>query len=594
MAVFQFAIISSLHFAGLCGIAEGLAALRGNGGFVAAMGHMNADELRATVMAEVMGALGNGNRVIEKRLQNIETVLSPMFAALPKNEYGNLDHATARYALHRLFEQRHAMYIKGLEPGGEGFSSGDASASTQVLEDRVPAFVQSLFEERLKGKGLGLHELSVLGATLEHLIHDEAVERLQVAYSAHNLSVDERIHEQTFGQVVDTYMMFFIMGSNSSDLTEKKVSIMQASIAEAYPGWHDTQKFVEQVRSGVLASKSAEPDFAAGNLSFRAASEVVEEIGERYGRWQNAECKDLKSALLKLEDGTSGRVLLKDFYNQALSEGAWQFTESLEYLRELGALDETDPRGSSVVIPNYVNSRSNCLASSSIYSVCCQNECESLLGHLEQEVAAPEAAPEQIAGLIAKLPSATVSAPRELPAELVSRLKEVADQHGGVVPLHGRLFAQWLHHAYPRECPFPHQAGSTNPMTASEWMAERGVDPIASVAAMESHCKADEAPQTEPIQQQTQQQEEKKPPPAAALPWTLKEELVVPKEKKTEKQDSFFSTSSILRTIFFSLAAVSVCSSMKGSVASGLAALSGSSKSWEQPLLPYSSKHHYC
>ena len=30
-----------------------------------------------------------------------------------------------------------------------------------------------------------------------------------------------------------------------------------------------------------------------------------------------------------------------------------------------------------------VNSQSNCVASSSIYSVCCINECEALLGHVE-------------------------------------------------------------------------------------------------------------------------------------------------------------------------------------------------------------------
>merc|ERR1719410_2113414 len=30
-------------------------------------------------------------------------------------------------------------------------------------------------------------------------------------------------------------------------------------------------------------------------------------------------------------------------------------------------------------------------------------------------------------------------------------------------PQHGRLFAQWLHHVYPLECPYPHEAGTTNP-----------------------------------------------------------------------------------------------------------------------------------
>merc|ERR1712107_499075 len=54
------------------------------------------------------------------------------------------------------------------------------------------------------------------------------------------------------------------------------------------------------------------------------------------------------------------------------------------------------------------------------------------------------------------------------------RLREIAKAHGGVVPLHGRLFAQWMHHAFPRECPFPHVSGTKNPQTPSEWIDETG------------------------------------------------------------------------------------------------------------------------
>merc|ERR1719210_43724 len=57
--------------------------------------------------------------------------------------------------------------------------------------------------------------------------------------------------------------------------------------------------------------------------------------------------------------------------------------------------------------------------------------------------------------------SDTVHAPRNLSSALLARLDEIAEHHAGQVALHGRLFAQWMHHAYPRECPFPHIAGST-------------------------------------------------------------------------------------------------------------------------------------
>merc|ERR1719456_1749472 len=45
--------------------------------------------------------------------------------------------------------------------------------------------------------------------------------------------------------------------------------------------------------------------------------------------------------------------------------------------------------------------------------------------------------------------------PQNLTAQMVSKLFLVAAQHGGQVPLHGRLFSQWLHYAFPYECPYP-------------------------------------------------------------------------------------------------------------------------------------------
>merc|ERR1719343_412144 len=76
--------------------------------------------------------------------------------------------------------------------------------------------------------------------------------------------------------------------------------------------------------------------------------------------------------------------------------------------------------------------------------------------------------------LVSQLKSASVEGHWQLPETLVGRLNEIANYHGGEVPLHGRLFAQWMHHAYPRECPFPHESGSVSPQTAEEWTRETG------------------------------------------------------------------------------------------------------------------------
>merc|ERR550514_1530161 len=82
------------------------------------------------------------------------------------------------------------------------------------------------------------------------------------------------------------------------------------------------------------------------------------------------------------------------------------------------------------------------------------------MSHLEQKLGAPTGKPERIIQIVSELPSDTVEAPRRLTDTLVRRLADIAATHNGAVPLHGRLFAQWLHHAYPQECHYPYMSGT--------------------------------------------------------------------------------------------------------------------------------------
>jgi len=202
--------------------------------------------------------------------------------------------------------------------------------------------------------------------------------------------------------------------------------------------------------------------------------------------------------------------LLSDFYREGM-KGEFLFIEQIDYLRKLGALDESDPRHPSVVIANYLGGQANCLASTSFHSVCCIDECEGLMSQLERDVAAPTTSAARIAELVGRLHSDTVDAPRNLSASLLSRLGEIADHHDGKVLLHGRLFAQWMHHAFPLECPYPHASGTTTPLTPDEWMDESGADEVAApVDERESYMRR-EKPQER----------------MDALPWMAVEELVV-------------------------------------------------------------------
>ena len=78
-----------------------------------------------------------------------------------------------------------------------------------------------------------------------------------------------------------------------------------------------------------------------------------------------------------------------------------------------------------------------------------------------------------------------------LQGALSEQLHRIADAHGGRVPLHGRLFAQWLHYAFPRECPFPHKVGAFNAHTLTPHSF--GKEYIASKSEMISHVESAEA-----------------------------------------------------------------------------------------------------
>merc|ERR550514_920799 len=157
-----------------------------------------------------------------------------------------------------------------------------------------------------------------------------------------------------------------------------------------------------------------------------------------------------------------------------MGEASRQFMESVDYLRQLGALDESDPTRLRVIVPNYLIGPNNCLEASPMHTYCCKDECGELMAEVERGVAAPMAAPGSIVKIVSQLSTDTVDAPRNLTVELTGKLEAVASRHGGRVPVHGRLFAQWMHRAFPNECPHPHVSGTTAPKTTVEFQKSGG------------------------------------------------------------------------------------------------------------------------
>jgi len=296
---------------------------------------------------------------------------------------------------------------------------------------------------------------------------------LNSAVVASGLNDATEFSQSQVDDVIDAYMMSYILRFNYSS-RPGSLPLVRQRMQKVYPAWPETQRFLREVRSQHGHHK---------NYFSRAdVEDIVEQIGDQYGHFQDKECHALKSSLLALEDHTigtngSGRVRIADFYGSAVNDGNWQFVETTEYLEQLGVLDTHDPNIPRVVIPNYINSPSNCLAGSKYYSVCCINECEDLVDSLEHRFQTPTVSPKDVVEAVSSLSSSTVSAGRELHPILIARLDEIAKHHSGRVPLHGRLFAQWMHHAYPRECPYPHLSGTVQAQRANDFQKQSQKSP---------------------------------------------------------------------------------------------------------------------
>ena len=236
-------------------------------------------------------------------------------------------------------------------------------------------------------------------------------------------------------------MSYILEEGGSASAMEAYIS-GNLSIAERYPNWSELQRFLRNIEGVVLPAKST-------HLKFEDLTAVIHELQTHFGRWQDGECQEQMRELHKMDQECPGHVNLRDFYAANLYKGKWQFSETADYLRALGALEESQPDSPRVILANYVQGPNNCVSSSRYYSQCCLNPCSSHLAKLEQAVGGPEVSPEVLQSTIAMV----LPRPQASPTQLWDRLRKIAPE--GKVALHGSSFAEWLHRAYPRDCPAP-------------------------------------------------------------------------------------------------------------------------------------------
>jgi len=425
--------------------------------------------VQASLQAALDVVSRGGEGALAQRIAKIEASMWPTFLALPKNSWGRLAPRVVRHLVHSYFEKAHGWLINGLSHHGMQLNATDVH-DAHLLKDQAPALVETFLEAQRSGRGLSLGDVVAMAAALERLIFDESIVLLEAAYTLNGHDAADEVDSEALEEVLTSYLLLF--------RARRHVHLLDADVAEhqalrrnaaSRASWLPTLEFE---RGAVLdfgyARKDRTNPFVPARYSFEAASGIMEGLAEQYGRWQNADCREMKDTLSLLDPDGTGRVALRDFYSSPIMS-EYNFTESPAYLRQIGALDEVPGRSPMVRIANYIAGPSNCIATSPYFSVCCLSECHALLNELEGQVQAPEAAPERLLGLAANLSSPSVDAPRQLPRALQAKLRAVAERHGGAVPLHGRLFAQWMHFAFPRECPFPHIAEDAAVLTPKHW-----------------------------------------------------------------------------------------------------------------------------
>lgn len=429
------------------------------------------------------------SRASVKRIAELEEAMKPTFTAMPKNRHGRLSRQAGRYMLHRFFVQRYGWFVRGLEPNRAAWHGIRAdqvnNASTiagrlHEVKEWIPNYLQELLENKLN-----LHGMALFAAVLEDLVKQEVVGRLNAVFEIHELPTSQPVEIEDVDELMHTYFLSWLTNGNMSAGSPAEMKRLKANFAKRYMGYQEVHNWLVD-----LEEQNYEPE-NGDRHTFQSTMNVATLLGQSYHSFNQLDCRALKNELRSMELFKPGRVRLSTFYNKQLFSH-WGFNEKADYLRTLGVLDDADAAQPEIITSNYIMARPNCLEPSKLYAICCRNECEDLMSYIEREVKTSTASPHHIAQLVAALPSDTVDAPRELSPTLLGHLRSAANSNGGQVPLHGRLFAQWMHHAYPRECPYPHETGTTSPQTAEEWMQETGqTESSASSEEMQAQIKSD-------------------------------------------------------------------------------------------------------
>jgi hypothetical protein len=424
---------------------------------------------------ESMRAVLTGSPTDPILVETSKNLLVPMWNTMPKVN-GKVDRRALRYLAYRYYMQTSSLLVRGFEPTRQVNNSHWGVAD--VLSQMVPAYVESFLESQHASQhGFSLNDVVELTLTLDRMIFESQAPLLDHVFTNQQLNYDDALSLEGLEKVIEEYMLRWMV-----ELEEADYALLlgnRSVAADVLPNYLPLQEFIHgRVRTLKVVRERSPPkgrarDVMMGLFNYNDAHYLVGVIAKTFSSfWEQSECGPIKSHLISMDTHNTGRVPLAKFYDQGVN-AEWRFGESTDYLRDLGALDETSTfMGPQVIIANYLKAASNCFVQTAHYLICCPNDCETLLGELESKIQEPAATPITILNTVENMTLQMTLDEEVLPnmdTNLVRQLEQIADKNGGLVPLHGRLFAQWMHYVFPRECAFPHKMGTVSTVTPSEY-----------------------------------------------------------------------------------------------------------------------------
>jgi len=453
-------------------------------------------ELGAEMQQALSEALGVGFRVDGGRMLEAQASLEPVWRTMAKDAHGRIDHRSLRYMVQRHFQQKHHISIIGME--ALQVNSSSSAAEARLLAELTPNFVRSLLEGASAEDGFSLEDTAALVAVVEHLVEDSGHESLEESYKAAGYDITNLLTRSQLVEVMQYYLLRWFYGSDYEYIAkvEANRTIFDRTIRK-FRGYvslitshvlaleHQRSNAVKSVAAYGSGLKEAWHPFRPF-FSFADAQVVTSGFSTQFGSYWETECEDLMQVLNKNAKPGTGRVALSTFHKRSL-EGQWHFSESKAYLRQLGVLDESSFfHGPQVIAANYIQSSNSCVVGQKHFRVCCANPCQDFYSDLEAAIGGPEGVPEEVLAIVSNFSHGLDDEPPRITAKLKAQIQEIAQANHGMVPLHGRLFAQWLHFVFPTECTFPHKANSVGGLSPAELQDDEF---MATVAEMRENAK---------------------------------------------------------------------------------------------------------